>query len=161
LPAPKERAAARGVISLREPLGEEAAREAVRAYIAAFEREDLESLEQMLDPHAVSLDSRTRGGRSGLIDAWRARIKQLDYRRIAGAEVVAPDRIEHFESEDLGLSGAPPRPDTMERGDLLVRAPVTTPRVTGERYFGDTIVLLLRRQDAGGFKITGVGEEGW
>lgn len=161
LPAPSERAPARGVVALREPLGEEAAREAVRAYVGAFEREDLDALETMLDPEAVALDPRARRSRAGVVEAWRARFKQLDYGHIAGTEIVSLDRVEHFESEDLGVPGAPQRPDVMRPGDLLVRAPVTTPRVAGERYFGDTILLLLRRQEGGGFVIAGVAEDGF
>jgi len=161
LPSPKERAPARGVVALREPLGEEAAREVVRAYVAAFEREDLEALEQLLTPDAASLEPRSRGSRSAIIEAWRARLKQLDYARIAGAEIVALDRLERYELDDLEAQGAPPRPSDMRPGDVLVRAPVATPRVAGERYFGDYIVMLLRRQEGGHFKIAGLVEEGF
>jgi hypothetical protein len=148
------------VVALREPLGEEAARDIVRAYVAAFEREDLDGLEQLLTNDAVSLDTRSRGSRSAILDGWRARMKQLEYARIAGSEVVALDRIERYEIDDFEAQGAPPRPAEMRAGDVLVRAPVSTPRIGGDRFFGDTIVMLLRRQEGGRFKIAGIGEEG-
>jgi hypothetical protein len=52
----------------------------------------------------------------------------------------------------------------MHPGDVLVRAPITTPRLNGERLFGDVVVLLLRwdegrTKDDRGFRIAGFSEE--
>ncbi len=158
LPDAGDRAPARGVVALREPLADDAVGDVVRAYFTAFEREDIEGLAALLTTDVVSLDPRLHGGRSALLQAWTTRMKSLDYAHTAGLENVDPDRFERHAYQDLGTPGAPARPAVMDPGDVLVRAPVTTPRVNGERYFGDVLVLVLRRE-GDRLKIAAVGEE--
>ncbi len=159
LPAPSEHAKARGVVSLREPLSEEAVRDVVRSYFEAFEREDLGSLQQLLTLDAMSLDASARGvGRMTLIKRWEERIGKLGYAKIAGVEIVQLDRVERFDFDDLSPMSTPARPAEMQRGETLVRIAVTAPTVGGERFFPDAVTLLLRRE-AGKFKIAAVGEE--
>jgi len=159
IPPAVERAEARGIVTLREPLGEDALREVVRAYFTAFEREDAEALGQLLTPDAAGLDPRAKPAtRAQLVDQFRARMRNLDYTKMAGTEVAELDRLEHFGADDLGHEGAPPRPSEMRADDVLVRVPVATPRFGGERFFGDRLTLLLRR-DEGRLKIAGVAED--
>jgi hypothetical protein len=157
LPKAVDRAPARGVVTLREPLGVEAARDVVRAYIHAFEREDVEGLGQLLTPDAGPLFG-GRGGRGGLLEQWRTRMKNFDYGRLAGGEVARFDRIERFEYDELGAPGAPPRPPEMKAGELLLRVPIATPRIGADQLFGDVVILLLRREESR-LKIAGVAEE--
>jgi hypothetical protein len=158
LPPIDERAAARGVVALREPLSDEAVKEVVRTYFTLFEHEDLEGLAQLVTTDVVSLDARARGTRSSIFDLWRTRMRQLDYSKLAGLEVVQLDRLEHYGFDDLAGSTSPPRPTVMRSGDTLVRVPISAARVGGERFFGDTLTLLLRREE-GRFKIAGVAED--
>jgi hypothetical protein len=158
LPPIGERARARGVVALREPLSDEAVKEVVRTYFTLFEHEDLEGLAQLVTADVVSLDVRARGSRSSILETWRARMRQLDYAKLAGLEVAAFDRLEHYGYEDLEGSTSPARPSAMRPGDTLVRIPVSAARVAGERFFGDTLTLLLRREE-GRFKIAGVAED--
>ncbi|MDB4998070.1 MAG: hypothetical protein JWM74_5502 [Myxococcaceae bacterium] len=158
LPPIGERAPARGVVALREPLSDEAVKEVVRSYFTLFEHEDLEGLSQLLTTDVISLDVRARGSRSNILEQWRARMRQLDYAKLAGLEVVQLDRLEHYGFDDLEGSTSPPRPSAMRAGDTLVKVPVSAARVAGERYFGDTLILLLRREE-GHFKIAGVAED--
>jgi hypothetical protein len=159
LPTPSEHAKARGVVSLREPLSEEAVRDVVRSYFEAFEHEDLGSLQQLLTLDAMSLDASARGvGRTTLIKRWEERMSKLGYAKIAGVEVVELDRVERFDFDDLSATSTPPRPAEMQRGEALVRISVTAPTIAGERFFPDAVTLLLRRE-SGKFKIAGVGEE--
>jgi hypothetical protein len=157
LPAPSEHARARGVVSLREPLSEEAVRDVVRSYFEAFEHEDLGSLQQLLTLDAMSLDANVRGGRTALLKRWEERMGKLGYAKIAGVEVVQIDRVERFDFDDLSAMSTPPRPPEMQPGEALVRVSVIAPTIAGERFFPDAVTLLLRRE-SGKFKIAAVGE---
>ena len=145
VPLATDRAVARGVVALREPLGEDALFDVVRAYTAAFQREDVDGLIQLLTYDAVALDAKGSRSRSTIVDGWRARFRNLDYAKLSGMEIVDVDAIERYAVQDLGGPNAPSRPAEMREGDVLLRIPVAAARIAGERYFGDVIVMLLRR----------------
>ena len=156
LPVAADRADARGVVALREPLPDDALQAIVLAYLRGWTSESVDSLEQLLTSDAVSLDA-AHQSRAQLRDAWRSRMQNMDFKKLAGVQIARTDRIEHFEVADLGVPGAPARPSEMRAGDVLVRVPISTPRVGAEQLFPDVLVLLLRR-DEGKYKIAGVGE---
>ena len=157
IPLATDRARARGVVALREPLAAEAVKDVVRAYVRGFVTEDAQGLAALLTPDAGALDA-NRGSRGGLAALWETRIRNFDYKKLAGSEVAHLDRIERLEYEELGGTGMPVRPPEMHLGDILVRVPIATPRVGAEQLFPEVLILLLRRDD-GRFKIAGVGEE--
>ena len=157
MPEPSDRAEARGVVALREPLADKDVEDVVRAYIRAFEREDDQALIQLLAADAVSL-GRQGSSRQQLIDVWRTKMKSFEYQRLAGLEVARLSQLERHTFETLGGPGAPARPPEMRPGDLYIRVPIATPRVGSEQLFGDTLVLLLRRED-GRLKIAGQADE--
>lgn len=157
MPEPADRARARGVIALREPLADKDVEEIVRTYIRAFEQEDQQALVQLLAQDAVQL-GRAGGSRAQLIEVWRTKLKNLEYRRLAGLEVARLTEIEKFAFDALGTAGAAARPAEMRPGDLYVRVPIDTPRIGGDQFFGDVLVLLLRRED-GRLKIAGQADE--
>lgn len=156
LPAPADRAPASGIVSLREPLADKDVEDVVRAYVRAFEREDIDALVQLLAQEATPL-GRT-GNRAQLVDLWRTKMKNFEYQKLAGVEVARIAQIEKHSYETLGASGGPVRPTEMRPGDLYVRVPIATPRVGSEQLFGDVLVLLLRRED-GRLKIAGQADE--
>lgn len=157
VPKAVDRAPAKGVVTLRLPTGAAAVEDLVRAYFAAFIREDVDGLERQL----MTNDWVPLGGmpRSALKSAWAQRVKNFDYKQLSGTEVAHFDRIERYEYAELGGSGLA-RPPEMRQTDVLVRVPVAVARVGTEQLFPDTLVLLLRRDDAGRLRIAGVGEEG-
>jgi len=155
MPPATDRANAAGVVALREPLADKDVEDVVRAYVRAFEREDIEGLRQLLSPDAVPLGR--VGGRQQLVDLWQMKMKNFEYQRLAGSEVVRYSQIERFTYEALGVPGAPTRPPEMRPGDLYVRVPVASSRI-GTEFFGDVIVLLLRRED-GRLRIAGQQDE--
>ena len=157
MPAVSDRAEARGVVALREPLADKDVEDVVRAYLRAFEREDEQALVQLLAAEASSL-GRQGTTRQQLIDVWRTKLKSFEYQRLAGLEVARISQLERHTYETLGVPGAPARPPEMRPGDLYVRVPIATPRVGSEQLFGDTLVLLLRRED-GQLKIAGQADE--
>jgi hypothetical protein len=156
LPPPSDRAVARGVVALREPLADKDVEDIVRAYVRAFEREDLDALIQLLAMDAGPL-GRT-GTKAQLIDLWRTKIKNFEYQKLAGVEVARIAQIEKHSYDTLATSGGPTRPTEMRQGDLYVRVPIATPRVGSDQLFGDILVLLLRRED-GRLKIAGQADE--
>jgi hypothetical protein len=156
IPPATDRAPARGVVALREPLADEAIKDVVRQYVRAWVAEDQTALQQLLTLDAVSLDP-AHTARGAMVEAWTHRMQTLDYKKLAGQEIARLDRIERYEYGDVGLPGAPARPAEMRPGDILARVPIATPRVGAEQLFPEVLVLLLRR-DEGRFRIAGVGE---
>ncbi len=158
IPVAADRAEARGVVALREPLPDEAVQSLVTQYLRAWTSESIDTLEQLLTPDAVSLDA-AHQTRVQLREAWRTRMQNLDYKKLAGVQVARIDRIERLEFADLGAPGAPSRPPEMHPGDVLARVPIVSARVGSEQLFPDLLVLLLRREN-GRYRIAGVGEAG-
>jgi hypothetical protein len=158
LPTASARAEARGVVALREPLGTVAVRALVGQMVQALEREEPSTFDSLLMTDTAYYDSGRRLPKAMLLEKWRQRMQQLDYSKLAGLEVVRPEDVQIFEYEDVGGPGEPPMPPDMQPGDLYVRAPVATPRIGTDRYFGDEFRLVLRT-DEGQLKIAAYQEE--
>lgn len=157
MPAPADRAPAKGVVALREPLADKDVEDVVRAYLRAFEREDDQALQELLATEAAPL-GRPGTSRIHLMELWKAKMRNFEYQRLAGVEVARISQIEKYTYDTLGAPGTPPRPPEMKAGDLYVRVPIATPRIGSEQLFGDVLVLLLRRED-GRLKIAGQADE--
>jgi hypothetical protein len=156
LPLPVERALGRGVVSLREPVGPSVVTRLVTSFFDAWQRGSLEGLTALLTSDAGSIGGSARS-RGALTDGWQQRLQAHDYARLAGLELVRPDRIERWSYDELAEPGAPPRPAEMRPGDIFVRAPVEVTQLAGERVFGDVAILILRRErDA--LRISAYGE---
>jgi hypothetical protein len=157
IPDASDLAIARGVVSLREPLSEEAVKKTVHAYFVAFVKEDHNAIEKLLTDDVVELGTQGRDGKDALTAAWKARVSALEYGRLEGSTIEDLDNIERYRFDDLGGAGRDSRPPEMRPSDLLVRVRVLEARVQGERYFGDVLVFLLRREGAE-YKIAGIEE---
>jgi len=159
LPSPQDRAAARGVVALREPLADKDVEDVIRAYIRAFEREDIDALIQLLAADSGPIGRPGASSRIHLIELWKTKMKNFEYQRLAGTAVARISQLEKHTYETLGaLSGGPTRPPEMRPGDIYVRVPIAVPRIGSEQLFGDILVLMLRRED-GRLKIAGQAEE--
>lgn len=91
---------------------------------------------------------------------WQERFRRLDYRTLAGRQVVREGEIEVYRYEDLENPppGRPGRPPEMQEGDVLAKARLIVARVGADRYYGDEIVFLLR-VEAGQYRIRWMTEE--
>jgi hypothetical protein len=156
LPIPAAKAQARGVVALREPLAGDAVREAVMQVIAAWERSSLEALVALLTVDAGPVEARGRG-RGPLVESWRQRLRAHEYARLAGLEVVRPERIERWTWDELGAAGTPGRPADMRPEEVYVRVPIETTHLAGEKLFDDVMLLVLRREE-GKYRVAGYGE---
>ena len=146
IPSAVAHAPARGVVALTEPLGGDAVRALVAALLDAWQRESLDALLSLTTQDAGPFDARSRG-RGALVEGWRERLRSHEYGRLAGMELVRPERIERWAYDDLGGPDEPPRPPGMRPGELYVRVPLEVTRVAGDKLFDDDIVLILRRED--------------
>jgi hypothetical protein len=156
LPGAVTHAEARGVVALREPLAGDALREAVVQVAEAWQQGSLEALVAMLTSDAGAIESRGRG-RGPLIEGWRQRLHAHEYGRLAGVELLRPERIERWSWDELGTTDAPARPPDMKPDEVYVRAPLEVTRIANEKVFDDVIVLLLRLED-GRYKVSAYGE---
>jgi hypothetical protein len=154
LPSAAGVASARGVVALREPLAADVVVDVVESFVDAWAHEALDTLVGMLAADAGPLEARGRG-RAALVEGWRQRMHAHEYGRLVGVEVVRPDRIQRWSLEDFA-PGDPSRPD-VRPGELLVRAPVETTTIGGDKLFGDVLVMILR-VDEGKYKIVAYGE---
>lgn len=155
-PSAVARVEARGVVALREPAGNAAVTDLLQAFVDGWEHESIDALVALLAPDAVAIDG-AEHGHASLIDTWRQRLRARDYGRLAGTEVVRPDRIQRWAWDELGTPDTPARPPSMRPSDVLVRVPLEVTRVGGERVFGDVMMLVLRRID-GKLRIAAYGE---
>jgi hypothetical protein len=156
VPAPRSRSTARGVVALREPPAQDAVIELVRTFLDGWQRESLETLLSLTAPDAGLIDGPDHG-HAALVESWRQRLRIHDYGRLAGSEMVLPERIERWEWDELGGPTRPSRPSGMRPGEILVRAPLEVTRVAGERVFGDVVMMILRRHE-GALRIAGYTE---
>jgi len=156
LPAIAVHARAQGVVALREPAGDEVVTNLVAELIEAWQHESVESLSALLASDAGPLGARARG-RAALVEGWRTRLRAHPYNRLAEVDLVRPERIERWEYDDLGGPEAPARPPEMRPGEIYVRVPLETTRISGEKFFDDVIVLIVRREE-GKYRIAAYGE---
>ncbi|MDP8998864.1 MAG: hypothetical protein M3O46_01995 [Myxococcota bacterium] len=156
MPIPTERAESGGVIALREPLGGDAVRDVVVAMLDAWQHESLDQMVALLANDAGPIEARSRG-RSPLIESWRQRLRAHEYGRLVGVNLVRVERIERYGWEDLSAPDTPARPPDMHTEEIYVRVPLEVTRLSGERVFGDTMLLLLRREGRK-YRIVAYGE---
>jgi hypothetical protein len=152
----RARADAYGVVALRQPIADEAVVALVRAFLDAWQHESLDAMGDLLAPDASAIDAHGHG-RAALVDSFRQRLQAHEYGRLAGLDLVQPERIERSTYDDFDAPGARVRPPEMRRDDLYVRVPLEVTHSGGERYFGDALLFVLRA-DGGKLRIAAYGE---
>jgi hypothetical protein len=155
LPPALSRAGAGGVVALRVPVSREAIASLLRAFFEAWKKESLDDLVALLSPDAGPVEARSRGSHV-LVEGWRQRMRSHEYGRLGGVEMIRPERIERWETDDTPTDGALERAET-HPGEIAVRVPVEVPWMAGERLFGDTVVMVLRPEE-GRLQIAAYGE---
>ena len=144
VPPASERAPARGVVSLKEPVGDDVIRRAVDAFFATFANRDAEALDVLLSRSARLLDAHGGSTYGALREELRGRIHAFD---VAAVSSVRIEGVERFDYRDLDEAGARSRPREMRPGDVLVRVHVAVPRSTGVKLFSPVVVLLWRWEE--------------
>jgi hypothetical protein len=156
IPGAVERAEARGVVALHEPIGPERVREVVLAISDAWRHGSLDALRDLLTADAVELDS-PKGGRTVLLDRWKERLRAFSVDHVPGGSLFALDRLAHCSYDDMSVHGTPPRPAPMRPGDVYVWVPFEVTQLGSDRVFGEMLVLVLRREGEQ-IRVAGYGE---
>ena len=91
------------------------------------------------------------------MEGWRQRMHAHEYARLAGMELVRPERIQRWDRDELATAGAPKPPQELLPGEVYVRVPLEVTTVAGEKLFEDVLVMILR-PDNGSFLIAAYGE---
>ena len=162
LPRATARAPARGVVSLKEPVGDEVLRAAIEAFFVVFTAHEPEALDGVLSRSARLLDSHGGSSYAVVRDELLRRVAAFKASNVTSIHV---DGVERSEYDDLGMTDFRPRPAEMRPGDILARIHLTIPRVGGDRLFGNEVLLLFRwdtdaeRPGSGRLRVVGFDEQ--
>jgi hypothetical protein len=155
LPRAVAKAPARGIVSLKEPVGDGILRAAIETFFAAFTDHEPDALDGVLSHSARLLDSHGASSYTVVRDELLRRVAAFKASNVTKVQI---DGVERYEYDDLevdgtsaalprrgqDLSGMRARPSEMRPGDILARVHLIVPRVGGDRLFGDVVVLLFR-----------------
>jgi hypothetical protein len=161
MPAPEERGSTQaGVLTLRQPIGDEQIAEVAKKYVHAFMFTDRTEFADLFESDAVMFgDNGRSSARATITQNFDERVRQhrAEYRQYP--DVARLDRIMQWSSEDLGPHTDPPRPNEMKSGDVYARIPMQSPlSQAGDPLYKNTLVLLLRRGPDRQLKIAGIAE---
>lgn len=140
-PKPRDRASASdGLVTLRTPLGAEAARAVVTRFFQVVVNEDREGLRQLILPTAVAYNP-TSNARENALVFWQRRFDTLDYQTLMGGSLFRDDAIELYRADqwDRGALG-----DDTEPTDVIAHVRVP-PLGTGRPLLGESVTFQLRR----------------
>ncbi|NUQ72487.1 MAG: hypothetical protein HUU21_02950 [Polyangiaceae bacterium] len=162
--APSDRASTEdGVLTLRSPLGVDLATAMIGEFFSRVVAEDDDGLAELFTRDAIAVTGAPSGGMGqtpGALLWWEQRFRRLDYGKVAGEVMFREAELEVFRPDDV--VDAPPhraiRTDALHDNDVIIRAPIVTPRSGQSRLFGDEIVFWLRR-DGDHFKIFRILED--
>lgn len=158
LPPPAAVTDARGVVTLVEPIPDEAIRDTVFAYFDALRRRDKDAMRLVVSERAVRIDA-TRavyGDREGLVTG-QIFATGRDYSAISPSELANPERMVRYAVADLAAAGQK-RPEPMTALDVMVRLEMPEPRAQAEKLFESTMLFVLRAE-GGKTRIVTVLEE--
>lgn len=165
-PAAQDRASTDdALVTLRAPLGDEAARATIERFFGIVADEDPEAMGGILTKDAV-LTMPSSGSYYGqqapqAMSYWLERFRRLDYTKVDAAAVFRRPEVEIVHGGDApGVVSHPAiRVEALEANDVVLRVPIATPQPAGgDRIFGEEIVFWLRREE-GGYRIYRLLEE--
>jgi hypothetical protein len=141
------------LVTLRAPLGLDAARRTVRRFFEAVAAEDIGQLSAVASPTALVSD--TRGGSvermQNLGFLWRQRFAKLDYTSVEPGSLYREAEVETFEGRHgvelpaelrVAAAGEPLEPE-----DVVMRVRILAHGASTERLFGNTLTFWLRRDE--------------
>lgn len=140
-----------GLVTLRTPVGIEAALTTIQTFFRAVVEEDADVLGSVLTRDALTSNptmmAASPNGSPNAALFWAHRFRRLDYSKLAGEVVYRENELDVYRAgDDLNLSPHPAvRLDALHAGDVVIRVPIATPRVGTDRLMADEIVVWLRR----------------
>ena len=166
-PPPRDRASSGdGMVTLRAPLGVELAMALIADFFGKIVIEDDDALAALFTKDAIAVTGSSSGSGGGMGPTpaaalwWEQRFRRLDYGKIAGEVIYREADLEIYRADDM-VQSTPHRAirtNALGEDDVVIRAPILTPRSGQERLLGDEIIFWLRR-DGSQYKIFRVLEE--
>ncbi|MDX2051604.1 MAG: hypothetical protein SFV15_04375 [Polyangiaceae bacterium] len=134
--------AQKGWVTLREPLPRSAAVATIARLCAAIAAESSDDLAALVAPDPWL---EVQGERRPLLTTWTARFARLPYQLIPCEEALDLSHISLFSTETPELLGE--GRSLAEGAEFVAKVPVLRPQHNGERLFGATLFVGLRRVD--------------
>ena len=141
-PAREQANASDGIVTLRSPLGAEAARSVVTRFFQVIVNEDREGLRKLLAPTAIAYNPASNA-RENAVAYWSRRFDSLDYRLLTTGSLFREDTIELYRA-DQWVGGA--LGDETEPSDIIAHVRVP-PVGTGRPLLGESVTFQLKRID--------------
>lgn len=139
-PSARERASATdGVVTLKTPLGAEAARNVVVRFFTSVVNEDREGLRQIFSPTAVFYNP-TSSARENAFLFWSRRFDTFDYQMLTGGSLFREDSIELYRADQWDSSAV----DDSDPSDIIAHVRVP-PAGTGRPLLGESVTFQLKR----------------
>ena len=159
LPQPASQADSdQGLVVLSTPADVGQAHEVIERFFGAALQEAPDELQALLSQDAM-ISSAAAGSRQHARPFWRNRLARLDYGALSGQVVYRRGEVETYRAQDVSQLRATRRPAISVSGsDVLVRVPITLPRLGQLRLFGNEIWFLLR-PERDGYKIVEMIED--
>jgi hypothetical protein len=153
-----------GLVTLRTPLGVDRAILTVTELMRVILVEDSDALDALFTRDALAVTPASAGAGPGQTPSatlwWKQRFHRLDYGRLAGETLIREAELQIYRASDA--LDAPPHPairlESLSENDVVIRAPIVTPRIGADRLFGDEMIFWLRR-DGDRFRIYRVLED--
>ncbi|MFO0763103.1 MAG: hypothetical protein U0359_42090, partial [Byssovorax sp.] len=151
-PAAIDRAdSAAGLVTLRAPLGVDRAILTLNELVRVILVEDSDALDTLFTRDALAVTTLAANAGPGQTPSatlwWKQRFHRLDYTRLAGETILREAEMQIFRAGDA--LDSPPHPairlDALGEGDVVIRVPVVTSRLGADRFFGDELIVWLRR----------------
>lgn len=148
LPRPAASGASeQGLLVLREPVDDEAAKETVRRFFRAVVSERSDELLSVIDESAT-VQTGAQGTRQSARSFWQMRLTRLDYGALAALAVYRETALETYRAKDAArLRPTRALPLAVSGDEVLIRAPIAQSHAGKTRLFGDEILFVLRPQN--------------
>lgn len=153
-PGPQSRAPVEnGIVTLRTPLGFEAARVTLQGFFEGVTHEDLAALSAVASPTAMV--SNMRGGSLESVHnygfLWRQRFAKFRYEAVDRGALYRESEIETFDTEhadalpvELTLASSG---ETLAPEDVVLRVRMLGQPTKADRIFGESLTFWLRRDE--------------
>lgn len=140
-----------GLVTLRTPLGVDRALLALNELVRVILVEDSDGLDALFTRDALAVTTNAPHAGAGQTPSatlwWKQRFHRLDYTRLGGEPILRESELTIYRKGDV--LDAPPHPairlEALGDDDVVLRAPVVTTRLGADRFFGEELIVWLRR----------------
>ena len=150
-----------GAVTLRTPIARDSAKALVAKLFEAIHARNFADLESELEDSLlyplVDRDPARESPRATLVYTINTVLRGAPYHEVDIDTMYRPQDLEVYGPDELGAPGRPAKVAGMRADDVLVRIPITTPRVGADVLFYDELRVVLRRQGSK-YRLKGISE---